>query len=306
MNYKHLRYFRAVAHEGRLTRAAETLNLSQSALSMQIRQLEAQLGHDLFERKGRTLALTEAGRVALDYADAIFAAGDELVSTLGGAAKAGRRPLRVGALATLSRNFQDDVLRPLLAAGGVRIVLQSGSLNELMAELAVHNLDLVLANQQPVRDAASRWTVHRLADQKVSLIGTPQRVGEGRAAEALLRDHPLILPSRRSGVRSGFDALAMRLDLRPEIAAEVDDMAMLRLLARADAGLAVAPPIVVRDELANGRLVEAASLPGIVETFYAITLERRFPNPLVVQILSGAGGAERSARDGAGGGALER
>jgi LysR family transcriptional activator of nhaA len=295
MNYKHLRYFRAVAHEGRLTRAAETLNLSQSALSMQIRQLEAQLGHDLFERSGRTLSLTEAGRVALDYADAIFATGDELVSTLGGAAKVGRRPLRIGALATLSRNFQDDLLRPLLSADTVQIVLQSGSLNELMGELEVHNLDLVLANQEPVRDADSRWTAHRLAEQKVSLIGTPERVGEGGETHAMLQAHPLILPSRRSGVRSGFDALAMRLELRPEIAAEVDDMAMLRLLARADAGLAVAPPIVVRDELADGRLVEAASLPGIVETFYAITLERRFPNPLVAQILSAAGGEQSSA-----------
>jgi LysR family transcriptional activator of nhaA len=285
MNYKHLRYFRAVAHEGRLTKAAETLNLSQSALSTQIRQLEAQLGHALFERQGRTLSLTEAGRVALDYADMIFAAGDELESTLKGGAGSGRRTLNVGALATLSRNFQNDLLAPLVASGEAEIHLRSGSLSELMDALEAHNLDLVLANQAPVRDSDSAWTVHRLADQKVSLIGTPERVGAGETVEALLRAHPLILPSRRSGVRSGFDAFAMQLGLNPVIAAEVDDMAMLRLFARSDAGLAVAPPIVVRDELASGRLVEAADLPGIAETFYAITLERRFPNPLVARIL---------------------
>jgi len=288
MNYKHLRYFRAVAHEGRLTKAAETLNLSQSALSTQIRQLEAQLGHALFERQGRTLSLTEAGRVALDYADMIFAAGDELESTLKGGAGSGRRTLNVGALATLSRNFQTDLLAPLVASGEAEIHLRSGSLSELMDALEAHNLDLVLANQAPVRDSDSAWTVHRLADQKVSLIGTPQRVGAGAPVETLLRDHPLILPSRRSGVRSGFDAFAMQLGLNPVIAAEVDDMAMLRLFARSDAGLAVAPPIVVRDELASGRLVEAGDLPGIAETFYAITLERRFPNPLVAQVLSKA------------------
>lgn len=288
MNYKHLRYFRAVAHEGRLTKAAEALNLSQSALSTQIRQLEAQLGHDLFERQGRTLVLTEAGRVALDYADMIFAAGDELESTLKGGAGAGRRALNVGALATLSRNFQTDLLAPLVASGEAEVHLRSGSLPELMDALEAHNLDLVLANQAPVRDADSAWTVHRLAEQKVSLIGTPQRLGEGGGVQTLLSSHPLILPSRRSGVRSGFDALAMRLGLTPVIAAEVDDMAMLRLFARNDAGLAVAPPIVVRDELASGRLVEAAELPEITETFYAITLERRFPNPLVAQVLASA------------------
>lgn len=288
MNYKHLRYFRAVAHDGRLTKAAETLNLSQSALSTQIRQLEAQLGHDLFERRGRTLTLTEAGRVALDYADMIFAAGDELESTLKGQAAAGRRALHVGALSTLSRNFQIDLLAPLLTSGEVEVHLRSGSLAELMNALEAHNLDLVLANQAPVRDAESAWTVHRLAEQKVSLIGTRERVGGGGEVKTLLASHPLILPSRRSGVRSGFDALTMQLGVRPVVAVEVDDMAMLRLFARNDAGLAVAPPIVVRDELASGRLVEVAELPGIAETFYAITLERRFPNPMVAQVLSRA------------------
>lgn len=301
VNYKHLKYFRAVAHEGRLTRAAETLNLSQSALSTQLRQLEAQLGHALFERTGRTLTLTEAGRVALDYADMIFAAGDELESTLKAGAGAGRRVLNVGALATLSRNFQTDLLAPLVAAGEAEVHLRSGSLAELMDALEAHNLDIVLANQAPLRDADSSWTVHTLAEQKVSLIGAAERIGEVCEVESLLRAHPLILPSRRSGVRSGFDALAMRMGLKPVIAAEVDDMAMLRLFARNDAGLAVAPPIVVRDELASGRLIEAAELPGIAEVFYAITLERRFPNPLVARILSG----EASAPHGAGGGALQ-
>ena len=299
MNYKHLKYFRAVAHEGRLTRAAETLNLSQSALSTQIRQLEAQLGHALFERTGRTLTLTEAGRVALDYADMIFAAGDELESTLKAGAGAGRRVLNVGALATLSRNFQTDLLAPLVAAGEAEVHLRSGSLAELMDALEAHNLDIVLANQAPLRDADSSWTVHTLAEQKVSLIGAAERIGEVREVESLLRAHPLILPSRRSGVRSGFDALAMRMGLKPVIAAEVDDMAMLRLFARNDAGLAVAPPIVVRDELASGRLTEAAELPGIAEVFYAITLERRFPNPLVARILSGEASAPHGARGGA-------
>ncbi|MBK8211776.1 MAG: LysR family transcriptional regulator, partial [Rhodospirillales bacterium] len=105
LNYNHLRYFWAVAHDGNLTRTAGRLNLSQSALSVQIRRLEERLGHALFERRGRQLHLTEAGRITLDHADAIFATGEELLGTLRQTGRA-RMVLRIGALATLSRNFQ--------------------------------------------------------------------------------------------------------------------------------------------------------------------------------------------------------
>jgi LysR family transcriptional activator of nhaA len=101
----------------------------------------------------------------------------------------------------------------------------------------------------------------------------------------LLATQPLIAPTRETGLRAAFDALAARLEVTPILAAEVDDMAMIRLLARADAGLAIIPPIVVRDELQSGALVEAARLDGISETFFAVTQERRFPNPLLAEVL---------------------
>ncbi|MBA4207627.1 MAG: LysR family transcriptional regulator, partial [Polymorphum sp.] len=125
LNYHHLRYFRAVAHDGNLTRTAERLNLSQSALSVQIRQLEERLGHALFERRGRQLHLTEAGRIALDHADAIFSAGEELIATLRQTGTT-RQVLRVGGMATLSRNFQIAFLRPVLGRADVEVVLRSG------------------------------------------------------------------------------------------------------------------------------------------------------------------------------------
>src|SRR6056297_1427367 len=120
LNYHHLRYFQAVAHEGSLTRAAERLNISQSALSTQIRQLESQLGQALFERRGRALHLTEAGRIALDHADTIFATGNDLLATLSQSGRA-RRALRIGAQATLSRNFQLGFLRPVLGLRDVDV-----------------------------------------------------------------------------------------------------------------------------------------------------------------------------------------
>lgn len=285
LNYNHLRYFWAVAHDGNLTRTAERLNLTQSALSVQIRKLEERLGHALFERRGRQLHLTEAGRIALDHADAIFATGEELLGTLRNAGAA-RQALRVGALATLSRNFQMAFLRPVLGRADIELILRSGSTAELLRSLEALSLDVVLINQAPARDALTAFVAHRLAEQPVSLVGTPERMGGKKSGLAdRLGTHPVILPTTDSGVRIGFDALVDRLGVRPQIAAEVEDMAMMRLLAREDIGLAVLPPIVVRDEIAAGVLVEADQLPGIAETFYAVTMERRFPNPLLRSLL---------------------
>jgi LysR family transcriptional activator of nhaA len=313
-NYHHLRYFWAVAHDGNLTRTAERLNLTQSALSVQIRKLEERLGHALFERRGRQLHLTEAGRIALDHADTIFATGDELLGTLQQTGQA-RQALRVGALATLSRNFQVEFLRPLMGRSDIELILRSGSTAELLRSLEALSLDVVLLNSPPARDALTSFVAHRLAEQPVSLIGTPERLknfqgqqpstdhstrkgtgrGRGRGQPPpspeklaeLLAAHPLVLPTPESEIRIGFDALLDRLGIRPQIAAEVEDMAMLRLLARADLGLAVLPPIVVKDEIAAGTLVEADHLPGIGASFYAVTIDRRFPNPLLRALLHG-------------------
>ena len=287
LNLHHLRLFRAVATDATLTGAARRLNLSQSALSSQIRTLEDSLGHALFERRGRGLVLTEAGRIALDHAESIFRTADDLTATLRDAAR-GRQVLRVGALATLSRNFQLQFLRPLIGRADVEVVLRSGSQGELLRGLEALALDVVLTNLPPARDAASPWLVHRLDEQPVSLIGTPARVGRpAPPLRTLLATAPLILPSSETALRAGFDALAARLGVTPVIAAEADDMAMMRLLAREDAGLAVIPPIVVRDELQTGVLTEAARLDGIAETFLAVTRARRFPNPLLGTVLRG-------------------
>lgn len=279
LNYNHLRYFWAVAREGNLTRAASQLNISQSALSAQIRKLEHQMGHPLFERRGRNLVLTEAGRIALDYADEIFATGEALLGRLGRSSLSARSIIRVGALATLSRNFQLSFLRPMLTDPDIEVIIRSGTISELLAGLEAHSLDVLLVNQVPLRDTATPWTAHILDEQAVSLIGTPQRLSGRTDYLELLNSEPLIVPTAESGFRNGFDILIERLGIQPQLAAEVDDMAMLRLLAREDIGLAVLPSIVVTDELASGLLVEACPLPGIRETFSAITLKRRFEDP---------------------------
>ncbi len=284
LNYHHLRYFWAVAHDGNLTRTAGRLNLSQSALSSQIRTLEDRLGHPLFERRGRGLHLTEAGRIVRDHADAIFAAGDDLIGTLSQSGRA-RMALRVGAPATLSRNFQMRFLRPVLGRADVEVILRSGTMAELLPALEALTLDVVLTNHAPAQDATTRLIAHRLDAQDVGLFGKPWRFGAGDTLTDTLARHPVILPTVGNGVRTEFDGLVARLGIRPQIAAEVDDMAMIRLFAREDVGLAVVPPIVVRDELASGELVAAPQDLPITEVFHAVTVERRFPNALVDDLL---------------------
>ena len=285
LNYNHLRYFWAVAHEGSLTRAAGQMNLSQSALSVQIQKLEHRIGHKLFERMGKKLVLTEAGQIALDYADTVFKAGDELMSTLRGRPVASRQILRVGALTTLSRNFQLEFLHPLVGRPDVELIVRSGNIRDLLAQLEIHALDVVLANSAAPRDARSLLRNHLLNEQPVSLVGHPRYNKRGFKFPDDLRFEPILLPSLDSDIRVAFDRLLELAEIRPIVLAEVDDMAMLRLLAREREGVTLVPPIVVRDELEAGVLVEYYRIPEVIETFYAIVHQRRFPNPLLAELL---------------------
>lgn len=278
LNYHHLRYFREVAHEGNLTRAAERLNVSQSALSTQIKQLEDRLGHPLFERIARRLELTEVGRIALDHADRIFETGDELLATLN-QSRSAVPPLRVGALSTLSRNFQLQFLKPILGDPDFDIVLRSGSESELLADLGALNLDVVLSTQPPRSTGGPDIIAQKLAEQPVALHGPPESM-QHKSLKSLLQHEAFILPTEGT-IRQGFASLTETLGVTPRIAADVDDMAMVRLLARNGEGTAVAPAVVVQDELVAGRLQTAPFALDFSERFFAITRKRQFPHPLL-------------------------
>lgn len=282
LNYHHLRYFHAVAHEGNLTRTAERLNVSQSALSTQIKQLEARLGHALFERIGRRLELTEVGRITLDHADRIFDTGRDLMATL--TQSGGMPPLRVGAVSTLSRNFQLQFLRPVLHNPEVEIILRSGSEAELLEALASLNLDVLLSTEPPRLATGPDFIARKLAEQPVALHARPERLRH-KTLKALLTHEPVILPTEPN-LRAGFIGLADSLGVTPRIAADVDDMAMVRLLAREGEGVAVAPAVVVQDELDAGRLQTAPFPLSIVENFFAITRRRTYPHPLLDSLVA--------------------
>lgn len=285
LNYHHLRYFRAVAHEGNLTRVAKRLNVSQSALSAQIKQLEESFGHALFNREGRSLVLTEAGRLALDHADRIFKTGEELLSTLGpNIEKPSERQLNVGAISTLSRNFQLQFLRPVLEDQTSKMTLISGNSADLLEKLESLMLDIVLATSPAPAAMYPDFIAHLVSSESVALFGTPTRLNY-KTLEELLQNEPIILPTE-SSIRTGFESLAAQRRIQLNIIAEVDDMAMVRLLTREGLGVAVVPPVVVADEISQGILIQAPFELSIFETFYAIVTKRQFQHPLIEKLVA--------------------
>jgi len=287
LNFRHLHYFWVVAKEEHLTRAAERLHVSQSAISSQIRQLEDELGHELFVRDGRSLRLTEVGSLVLGYAESIFNLGAELLETVRGGDGQEMPELRVGAVATLSRNFQQNLLRPVIGDENLHLVIESASLEELVGRLRVHKLDLILSNRPVTADDQLPLRCRRVALQTVCLVGPPRPGRRRFRFPDDLAHTALLLPGHSSEIRSQFDLLCEELGLEPKISAEVDDMAMLRLLARDSGSVAMVPEVVVQDELEQGILKKYCEVPEIHENFYAITAQRHFQSAALKAVLDG-------------------
>ncbi len=286
LNYNQLHYFWTIAKAGGISEAARQMGSSQSNLSAQLKELEGALGQRLFDRERRRLRLSEAGRVALDYAETIFGQGQEMLEVLKGRPGSRRRALlRVGALSSLSKNLQLEFCRPALKDPGVQVLALEGSFNSLLRRLQEHKLDVVLSTMPVRTDEAPGLYNHELASMPVLLVGKPPlRLPRGPFPK-ILAEVPLILPSRQSRVRAGFDAWLEAARVRPMIKAEADDMALLRLFALSGQGLALVPRIVVAPELKERRLVRAGGVPGLKEVFYAITATRRFPDALVERLV---------------------
>ncbi len=275
LNFHHLFYFWRVAKLGHLTRAADELHTSQSAVSAQIRQLEERLSEDLFARAGRRLILTDTGQLVLAYADNIFGLSQEMLGRLEGRT-AGITRLRVGSVATMSRNYQENWIRPLLADPTVVLTLESGLLEGLIARLVQHQLDVVLANETVPADPDRPLHCRFLGSQSISLVGPASRwKSQSLRLPEDLDGVDIALPGPRHALRAQFDALCASASVSPRLRAEVDDMAMLRLIARDSGWLTVLPEVVVQDELQAGVLVIVGHSTALQERFYAITTPHR-------------------------------
>lgn len=286
LNFHHLFYFWRVAKLRHLTRAAEELHTSQSAISAQIRQLEERIGASLFAREGRRLILTDTGQLVLAYAENIFGLGQEMLGRLQGRS-AGITRLRVGSVATMSRNYQENWIRPVLTDPAVVLTLESGLLEGLLTRLLQHQLDVVLANETFPADPDRPLHCRFLGSQSISLVGPASRWKSQilRIPEDL-NGVDIALPGPRHALRAQFDALCATASVRPRVRAEVDDMAMLRLIARDSGWLTVLPEVVVQDELQAGILVTVGHSIALQERFYAITTPHRHRIEVLEQLLA--------------------
>jgi LysR family transcriptional regulator, transcriptional activator of nhaA len=285
LNYHHLRHFWMIAKHRSMTRAAEKLKISQSTLSEQLAELEQWLGQDLFERRGRQLHLTDAGRLALEHAETIFTTGHELITRFRQSGEARQRILRIGAVGPLSKNLQFDFIQPLLADMQTRVVVVAGALDELTRQLHEHKVDLVLSNIPLRADQEQNVFNHLLGEVPVFLVGGRKLKLSAGKFPRFLKNVPLFLPSRQSDVRADFDLILANAGIEPFVHAEVDDMALLRLLALSGEGLALVSKIVVERELQSREIKFMQRVPGLTEKFYALTVRKRFANAWLAEIV---------------------
>jgi LysR family transcriptional regulator, transcriptional activator of nhaA len=285
LNYHHLRHFWMIARHRSVTRAAEKLHISQSTLSEQLAELEDALGQKLFERRGRQLVLTESGQIALAHAETIFNTGHELITRFRQSGENRQRTLRLGAVGPLSKNLQFDFIQPILADTRTKVVVVAGALNDLVRQLKEHQLDLVLSNIPLRADQNVEVFNHLLGEVPVFLVGGKNfKLSPGKFPN-YLRNVPLFLPSRQSDVRAAFDLILDQAGIEPFVHAEVDDMALLRLLALCGEGLALVSKIVVERELKSSQIRFTQRVPKLAETYYALTIRKQFQNPWLAEIV---------------------
>jgi len=248
LNYHHLYYFYEIVRHGGVNKAAVDLRLSQSTLSAQLKLLEESLGTNLFEREGKRLVLTGAGRVALTYAEEIFRAGNDLRAHFGEETAQAPRTVRMGALSPLSKNLQFELIRPLILEGSCQVQVVESDFSNLIDRLRSHQIDLLVTNVLPAgvgRDEEA----HLLGEMPMYLVGRPPFKIPKTKFPNWIREVPLFLPTSQTFARAGFDGLMTRAGIDPVIRAEVDDMALLRLLALSGGGLALVPEIGVKFDL---------------------------------------------------------
>lgn len=290
LNYHHLLYFWTVAREGTIARAGEKLHLGQPAISTQLRQLEQSLGQKLFQKSGRNLELTEMGRMVYRYADEIFSLGREMLDSVKG--RPTGKPVRfvVGIVDVLPKLIAKRLLEPALQLSDpLKLVCIEDSLERLLSELALHNVDIVLSDTPVTGAMRIRAFNHLLGESYMAVFGTKELARKYRKGfPKSLNGAPFLLQGRASAVRRSLETWFDSHDLHPQIRAEFDDSALLKVFGQAGEGL-FAAPFVINDEICRQHEVElVGEIPSVREHFYAISAERRIKHPAVLAISESA------------------
>lgn len=293
LNFKHLHYFWAAAKAGGIVRAGEQLHITPQTLSAQIKQLEERLGCALFRKQGRGLELTDEGRVALGYADQLFAIADELETVIG-STRDGQKVLsfRVGIADSVPKAIAYRLIEPALeAAAQVRLVCHEGKFQDLLAQLAVHRLDLVIADEPMGRQLSIRAFNHPLGSTATSFFATPELARQLQGSfPQCLDGAPMLLQGPASAMRRRLDTWLAEQHLRPRAIAEFDDAALMKAFGSEGRGVFMSPTVLEAETQAQYGVVTIGRTEELVEEFYAISAERRITHPCVVAVTSAARG----------------
>ena len=290
LNYHHLLYFWVVACHGSVTRAAAELRLAQPTVSTQLRTLENMLGEKLFARTGRRLVLTDVGRLVFRYADEILGLGRELLETVKGRPTGQPMRLTVGIADAVPKLIAYRLLGPALTgAEPVRIICREDKPDRLLAQLAVHGLDLVLSDAPIGPTTKVRAFNHLLGECGVTFFAAPALARTCRRGfPRSLGGAPMLLPTDNTALRRSLDDWFESEDIRPRVASEFEDSALLMAFGQAGMGLFPAPSAIERQVRSQYGVVVVGRLDAVCERFYAISGERRLKHPAVVAISEAA------------------
>ncbi|MQY50279.1 transcriptional activator NhaR [Rhodocyclus tenuis] len=290
MNFKHLHYFWAVAKWGGVARASERLHLTPQTLSTQLRQFEERCGVKLFRPAGKGIELTEAGRMAFSYADEMFSVAGELSDALRSLPAGRARNFRVGVSDAVPKSLAYRMLAPALAgAETMRFVCREGKLESLLADLALHRLDIVLADRPLPSGINVRGYNHRLGENGTGFFAIPSLAAQlDKDFPHSLHGQPLLLPGDDSALRQRLLAWFERQRIVPRVVGEFDDSGLMKAFGRA--GVGVFPvTLAVRDEvMANYGVELVGTTDAVRESYFAISVERRVTHPAVLAIIEGA------------------
>ncbi len=286
LNYSHLQYFWTVAREGSVARAADVLHLTPQTISGQIKVLEQTIGQPLFERVGRRLAMTETGRIVYSYADEIFAIGAELASTVRGNLPNTSSTLVIGIVDSMPKLIAERIIAPaMMREPPLRIRCHEGALDQLLADLAVHKLDLVLSDQPVPRGLGIKAYDHALGASGLTFFA-PRGKARGYKARfpESLNGARMLLPSKNSALRRRLDDWFDERELAPTIVGEFDDSALMKTFGEAGAGVFAAPTAIEAEIVRMYRANPIGRTDDITESYFAISPERRLRHEAVVSI----------------------
>ena len=285
LNYHHLLYFWTVARAGSIAKASEELHLAQPTISAQLKLLEESLGHKLFERQGRRLVLTDVGRTVLRYAEDIFRLGNELKNVVNGIPAGQQLRLAVGVTDVIPKLVAERLLQPAFETSpDLRLTCREGPLPQLLASLALHELDVVLADAPSSEPVSVRSFNHLLGKCGVSFFAAPRLAHLARGFPRSLDGAPLLLPSESSSVRRSLEIWFDSQRVHPLVVGDFDDSALLKAFGHRGHGVFAAPS-VIEDEVCRQFDVSVIGHTDDIETcFYAISVERRLRHPAVVAI----------------------